>query len=174
MLRGRTSAIPGRWVQYYQTNPMQLDSIKSTLYRLEELMYGYNFEVNFGIECFENCNSIDDFKIKLRKAFPETRPEEAPFFEVDSASFWQNLNECLTYRGDKSEDYYLGDENKLQIELEQNKYTDFLKKFLSNNSKIYEYADERGIPGYPVWWDFRYFIFGENDLCIFIYGSASD
>jgi len=153
---------------------MQLDSIKSALYRLEELMYGYNFEVKLGIEIFENCNSIVNFKIKLREAFPETRPDEATLIEVDRASFWQNINECLAYRGDKSEDYYLGDENKLRIELEQKKYTDFLKDFLSHSSKIFEYSDERGIPGYPVWWEYRYFIFGENDICIFTYGAASD
>jgi hypothetical protein len=153
---------------------MQLDSIKSMLYRLEGLMYGYNFEVKFGIEIFANCGSIDEFKTKLKETFPESRPDEATLHEVDRNAFWQDINQCLAYRGDKSGGYYLGDENQMQIEIEQKNYTDFLKDFLSDSSKIFGYSDERGIPGYSVWWDYRYLILGEENKCIFIYGSASD
>jgi hypothetical protein len=62
----------------------------------------------------------------------------------------------------------------MQIEIEQKKYTDFLNDFLSDGAKIFRYPDEKGIPGYPVWWDYRYLIFEEKSKCIFTYGSASD
>jgi len=120
---------------------MQIDLIKSTLYRLEGLMYGYNFEVKFGIEIFANCDSIDECKARLKKTFPKSRPYEATLHEVDKNDFWQDINECLAYRGDESGGYYLGDENQMQIEIEQKYYTEFLRDFLSDSSKIFGIAN---------------------------------
>ena len=157
-----------------RTLTMQLDLIKTSLYRLEKLMYGYNFEVCFGIELFDDCTSYESFKTKLKKTFPDSTPENVIAVEVDSLSFWEEINHCLNHRGDRSEGYWLDNNNQEQIESEQKKYTDYLATFVSDNAKIFAYPDEKGIPGYSVYWDYRFIIFGEKGSCLFIYGSASD
>jgi hypothetical protein len=137
-------------------------------------MYGYNFEVTLGIEYFENCFSYDDLKSKLKYTFPNSKPDLVAVIEIDQNRFWEEINLCLNYRGDKSAGYFLGPENQEQILKEQNQYINFLKDFITEKSSIFIYPDEQGIPGYPVWWDFRFILFQVAGQCIFTYGSASD
>jgi len=62
----------------------------------------------------------------------------------------------------------------LKLAEEQEKYKSIINDYINQNTKIYYYADEQGIPGYPVWWDFRFIVFVDDGNCLFIYGSASD
>jgi len=153
---------------------MQLDDIKTTLYKLEKLMYGYNFEVVFGIELFENCNSYEDLKPKLKLSFPDSRPEQTTIIEIDHLSFWEEIYDCLNYRGGKGAGLFLDDENQQQLDAQQKKYINYLADFITPQSRIFSYPDQKGIPGYPVWWDYIFIIFQESGQCLFIYGSASD
>ncbi|MDR3669022.1 MAG: hypothetical protein P4L35_19505 [Ignavibacteriaceae bacterium] len=43
---------------------MTLEEFETTLYKLENVMYGHNYEVIFGIDIFENCSDIEEFKIR--------------------------------------------------------------------------------------------------------------
>jgi hypothetical protein len=52
--------------------------------------------------------------------------------------------------------------------------TQTVKRFIQPNSKIYAYPDMQGIPGYPVFWDYRYIIFSESGQALFTYGACSD
>ena len=43
------------------------NSIINIIEQLEKLMYGHNYQVTFGIDVFDNCPSLNDFKINLKK-----------------------------------------------------------------------------------------------------------
>src|SRR5689334_23503362 len=128
---------------------MVIETVKETLYKLEKLMYGYNFEVTFGIEIFENCYSYDDFTIQLKNVYPETTPHEISPVIISKEELWKNLVECLDYRGDHGAGLFLDQVQENALKNEQAKYLQFIEKFLSQSIHIYSYPDEKGIPGYP-------------------------
>ena len=150
------------------------ESMRDILDQLEHIMYGYNYQVTFGIDIFENCTNLDEFKINLKKRFPESRPEIANFILYNVEDFWDEINLGLNYRGDSAAGLTLDEKANEKLEKLQLSYKDFLRQFINENTKIFSYPDEEGIPGYPVYWDYRFVVQTDNDKCIFIYGSSSD
>jgi hypothetical protein len=153
---------------------MDIETIKATLYKLESLMYGYNFEVSFGIEIFENCVSYEDFATQLKTLFPGARPLETLPLTVSREEFWHDLLECLEYRGDNAAQLILDEFQVKALKEEQTKYLQFIEKYLSLATHIYSYPDSKGIPGYPVFWDYRYIIFCKDGRALFTHGACSD
>lgn len=151
---------------------MTIENIKTTLYKLEKLMYGFNYEVCLGIEIFEGCSDIDNFKICLKKTYPGIDLGVSPI-AISIVDFWEEINFSLTYRGDKRLGVELVVKNQEAFESLEKEYKNFLTSQIKPNVKIYSYPDHTAIPGYPVWWDYRFIIQSENSY-IFIYGSASD
>lgn len=149
-------------------------SMKDILDQLEHLMYGYNYQVTFGIEIFENCTNVEEFKINLKKRFPSSRPEIANLIPFAAADFWDEVNSGLNYRGDSTAGLNLDEKKSEKLEKLQLAYKDFLRQFMNENTKIFSYPDEKGIPGYPVYWDYRFVMQTDNDKYVFIYGSSSD
>ncbi len=144
------------------------------LNQLERLMYGYNYQVTFGIEIFENCINLDQLKVSLKKRFPDSRPEIANLIRVDYTEFWNQVNFGLNYRGDSSAGLTLTEKKQEKLGKIQTAYTDLLGQFISENTIIYSYPDEEGIPGYPVYWDYRFVIQTDKGKFLFVYGSSSD
>lgn len=137
-------------------------------------MYGYNYEVHFGIELFDDCKTYQEFSVRLKSRFPTSRPEKIEPIIFDLKSFWEEINYGLQYRGDNSSGLILTNQKQVEVEAEQKVYTDFLREFISDNSQIFTYPDETGIPGYPVFWEYRFIVFNDRNQCLFIYGSSSD
>jgi hypothetical protein len=148
--------------------------MRDILDKLEQLMYGYNYQVTFGIETFENCSNLEDFKISLKKKFPLSKPENSNPVLFEVADFWEEVNFGLNYRGDSSAGLTLDERSKEKLETLQIAYKDLLSQFINDETKIYSYPDEEGIPGYPVYWVYRFILLNDNDECFFIYGSSSD
>ena len=148
--------------------------MRDMLDQLEHSMYGYNYQVTFGIEIFENCTNLDEFKINLKKIYPYSRPEIVNLIPFDVAEFWDEINFGLDYRGDNSTGLILDEKKNEKLKKLQLTYKDLLRQFINENTKIYFYPDEEGIPGYPVYWDYRFVMKANNDKYIFIYGSSSD
>ncbi len=137
-------------------------------------MYGYNYEVCFGVELFENCASYDVFKTNLKESFPKSNPETTTPIQFDKSFFWEEIEYGLNYRGDNSAGLILKETDKPKVEELQQKYVAFLKEFITESTEILSYPNDVGLPGYPVFWDYRFILFNEKDQCLFIYGSASD
>ena len=148
--------------------------MRDILDELEHLMYGNNYQVTFGIDIFENCINIDDFIIRLRERFPHSKPENTKLIPFNVEHFWDEINFGLTYRGDGISGLKLDKKKNEELEKLQLAYKDLLKQFINENTKIYSYPDDEGIPGYPVYWDYRFIIQNDHDKCLFIYGSSSD
>jgi hypothetical protein len=153
---------------------IQVDGIRDTLKRLERLMYGHNFEVTFGIEIFEACDNYIKFMDRLKKRLPEALPENQTLIPHDFDSVIAAIQVCFDYRGDVGAGLVLTERRNQQVLIEQQKYLAFVSAFSAGAVNAFSYPDETGIPGYPVWWDFRFILFNEKKQCLFIYGAASD
>jgi|SRR5579863_3901605 len=151
-----------------------IEELNTTLYSLQKLLNGYNYEVVMGVEIFANCKTLEDVKLCLENKFPRSNPEVAVSGQATLDQFWQKLEFALEYRGD----------NVAGVELSGPKLDQFLQlkesllSFLGDNiqpdSKIYFYSEDEGIPGYAVWWDFRFIILSSRTNALFVYGAASD
>lgn len=147
--------------------------IKEIIERLEHLMYGHNYEVCFGIDIFDGSASAD-FKKSIKAKYPDTNPDKYPLTELTAQEFFEDIQDKFNYRGDHGAGLTLTKEKEIDLKAIQSKYFDFIKQFVNTNSKFYYYSDPDGIPGYPVFWDYRFVVFAENNKILFIYGSSSD
>lgn len=153
---------------------MRQHEIKNILERLEHLMYGYNYQVTLGLKTFDECSTIEDFKRNLKKEFADSQPDKIQLIEMTHADFWEEIEFALNFRGDKTAGLELNKKEELILQEEQKKYIDFLKSNIGSTTKVFSYPDETGIPGYPVYWDFRFLTMTVDKKCLFIYGAASD
>ena len=149
------------------------DNIKDIINRLQKLMYGLNYEVCFGVDIFEG-ETEQDFKKKIINKYPETNPEKYPLTELSRQELVEEIGEYFDYRGDSGAGLTLTEAKEIELKLFQKKYFDFVNQYINANSKFYYYSDPNGIPGYPVFWEYRFVIFCDNKTILFIYGSASD
>ena len=137
-------------------------------------MYGHNYQVKFGLQIFENCYNLDDFKRKLKQVYKNSRPEEVKFIQLTEADLWEDIDFALNYRGDSSAGLSLSEGKEKLLKEEQEKYKAFIKQYINKETVIYSYPDEEGIPGYAVFWDFRFIVFTNDNKCLFIFGASSD
>lgn len=153
---------------------MKISSINDILTELERLMHGCNYQATFGIDVFDNCQSLDEFRSCLKKQYPSTDPETVTSVLISADDLWSEVNYALNYRGDANSGLSLTQKTLYRLDKAQTKYKDLISQFLSENASIYNYPSEKGIPGYPVFWDYRFIIFTERNVCLFLYGSSSD
>src|SRR5438552_2932522 len=120
--------------------------IEEIIYRMEQLMYGVNYEVCFGVEIFDDCSTIENFKLRLKEKFPFSYPEKIDLISFTMKDFWKEINYGLDYRGGNSVGLFLNNEDENRLQMHQVIYKDFINQFLNGGSKIYSYPDMDGIP----------------------------
>ena len=169
----RTNRIKEQIITIY-ADTISIDDLNTVLYKLQQLLYGYNYEVLLGVESFENCEDLEQFKVRLKERFPNSTPESVTPVPLAIDDFWEEVEFGLEYRGDSGAGVQLDGEKLRQFATLKAYFCNFLQECIKPNSQIYSYPDERGIPGYPVWWDFRFIILTIGYNTIFVYGSASD
>jgi hypothetical protein len=153
---------------------MTFEDLKTTLYRLEKVMYGYNYEVSYGMDIFENCATVEEFKMNLKKTYPGSKPNEISLIPITVNDFWEEINFGLSYRGDTWAGLRLDEKGQGTFEKLEKDYKDFICEHIDNTTQFYSYPDTSGIPGYPVFWDYRFVLESSKRKFLFIYASASD
>lgn len=159
-------------VKNHYLSPMPL-LIKDVLAQLEHILYGYNYQVTLGVELFENCQDMNSFKDALKARLPDTRPHAVSPVPISEADFLEEIELGLTYRGDEHAGLKLTPKKQEKFDQLQKDYKDFLSSYIHPETKFYIYPDETGIPGYPVFWDYR-FIIASGGTFLLVYGSSSD
>ncbi len=129
--------------------------IEDTISRLENLMYGYNYQVTFGLEILENCSNLDDFKNELKRLYKDSRPEKIQPIRITESDFWEGIDYALNYRGDSNAGLSLSENQEGDLEKEKAKYKAFIQQCIDKETEIFSYPDEEGIPAYAVFWDFE-------------------
>jgi len=140
--------------------------------QIEHLMYGHNYQVTFGLDILEHCQSIEEAKAQVQQKYPAANMENIQ--QIDEQDIWKNVEYAFSYRGDAGAGLELLPEEEKQIEILQKRYTAFLKQFLMKTTSLYWIVDACGIPGYPVFWEYRYLCVNNTGKSLFVYASASD
>lgn len=150
------------------------EEIKDTLDRLENLMYGYNYEVSFGIDIFENCRTLEDFYSQLKLTYKDLKPETSQLVSFTETGFWEEVDFGFAFRGDSDAGLTLSAEKDEALRQEQTKFKDYVQRFLSDKTKIYSYPGEEGIPFYVVYWGYAFILLNDDKPSLFVFAAASD
>lgn len=86
----------------------------------------------------------------------------------------EDIMDKLDFRGDNMAGLALTEEKENTLKVLQQQYLDHIRHFINDKTKSFCYADPEGIPGYPVFWEYRYVVFTDDNKIILIYGAASD
>lgn len=120
------------------------------------------------------CESVSEIKNKIKDEYPGSKPLKLELVSTQKQNFWEDINNGLNYRGDEVSGLSLDEKDAADLINLQNVFKANIENLITQESEFFFYPDEEGIPGYPVYWDFRYVILTENSNCFFIYGAGSD
>ena len=148
--------------------------ITDILSKLEKLMEGGNYLAEFGVEIFDNCETIDKFQDKIEERHNSNSFKKFTPTLIDTYTFWKKIDGALVYRGDESAGLSLNETEEKELLLEQSALKDSIKEYLFDSTKIYEYPEEVGVTGYIVYWAFIFLLLNTDKQSVLIYGSASD
>lgn len=141
---------------------------------MEKLMYGYNFEVCIGIDVFDGTTHTD-FEKSIKEKYPNTNPSQYPLLPLSHEELVEDIKGKLDYRGDGfGSGLELTKKKEIELKDLQANYIGYLKGFINERTKSFSYTYPDGIPGYPVYWDYCYVLFADDNKIVLVYGSASD
>ena len=143
------------------------------LQHLEDLMYGINYGTYLGLLTLPSGTSLDAAAAAIAEVYPEA--ELSGPTPTDAAALWEEIRFGFDYRGEPSRgsglDVTEAEEARLR-EL-QGRYRDYVQGFIDAESAIYT-GGMRGLPGYPLYWDFRLLILNADRPGLLLFGNASD
>lgn len=99
--------------------------------RLERKMYGYNYEVHFGIEALDNCATMNEVCKKLSIKYADTRFYDIQPKLTDKLTLWDSINYGFAYRGDHAAGLELTLDKEKYLLIEKGEYESFLRQFLT-------------------------------------------
>ncbi|MBO9153842.1 hypothetical protein ACFOTA_16600 [Chitinophaga sp. GCM10012297] len=146
--------------------------ISKLIAAIEQRMYGHNFEVKLGFDVF-NGSSEADFFAALKGRYPDADTTQT-LIAATTNSLVAHILACFNYRGDDGAGLKLSVEKERKLLDLQQQYFDVLEGFLGPDAQPFVLPNYNGLPGYPVWWDFRYVIFSDANRIALAYGSSSD
>ncbi|WP_216680671.1 hypothetical protein [Hymenobacter siberiensis] len=148
--------------------------MKKNLKNLERIMYGHNYEVHFGVEFIDNCETLNEVCNKLCIKYADTRFCEIQPESINETFLWESIRYGFAYRGDNAAGLVLNDETEKKLLAESKKYESFLRQYLTNTTEILRYAEDSGVPYMFVFWGYSFVLFNPNRESLFIYGLSSD
>ena len=150
------------------------NDIKKTLGRLRKLMYGFNYQVTIDLNVFDNCTTVEVFHKLLADKYKKANPAAFQPRVVDKGDFWKEVNFGLMFRGDRSSGLRLTSSKEEELLREQQVLKDFISQFISEETQIYSYPEDLGVPSYIVDWGFIYLLLNKDKAALLFYASASD
>lgn len=149
--------------------------IEEIISELEYILCGLNYQTTFGINVLNDCSTTDVFRNQLQQIYSSSNALHAELNIVTQHEFLTEIDYGLDFRGVPQ---YFGfevnkEENGILLEI-QKRYLTYIFNHISDSTLIYSYPEDKGIPGYVVYWRFAFAIINANSPSLFIYGSASD
>jgi len=74
---------------------MKKEEITHLISKLQRLMLGYNYQITFGVDFFENCSTLESFKTKLKETHEDSQPDAKIPVPVTTEEFWIEIDSCL-------------------------------------------------------------------------------
>ena len=153
---------------------MTVEEVKKVLEALERKMYGYNYEVHFGVQVIDNCETIDEVCRKLSVEYTDDRFCKVYPKLTNELYLWESISYGFTYRGDDATGLELAGEKEELLLIEEKKVELFIQQYLTNATEIFNYPDESYIPYVFLFWGYSFILFNINGKSLFIYGISSD
>ena len=153
---------------------MEVYEMKKVLKNLEQKMYGHNYEVHFGVEVIENCETVNEVCIKLCMKYADNRFREVQPKSTNETSLWESIRYGFAYRGDNTAGLELNNEREEFLLTESKKYELFLRQYITNTTEVLSYSEESNVPYMFVFWGYSFVLFNSNGKSLFIYGLSSD
>ena len=150
------------------------ENIKTILARLEQLMHGPNYQAEYNVDIFDNCETLDKFHLQYRQMHEGKNIEKYTPTLIDKATFWDKLNFGLTYRGDRGAGLTLTPRQEEDLSITQSAFKDTIRQFISDKTRIYEYPEQTGIADCFVYWGHIFLLLNNDTPSTLIFGSASD
>ena len=148
--------------------------MKVALNRLERKMYGHNYEVHYGVEIIDDCETVNEVCNKLCIKYADARFREVQPKLSNETSLWESINYGFAYRGDDAAGLELTGEKEKHLIIEKENYESFIRQYLTNTTQIFNYPEELGVPYVFVFWGYSFILFNPNEKFLFIYGISSD
>lgn len=148
--------------------------MKDKIQQLEHFMYGHNYQVTFGYEFLNPCITLEEAKNKIIEIFKDANPDEYKIIRATTNEFWQEIDYGFNYRGDEGAGLKLNNEKLEKVLRLQNQFKEFIKTFINETTLLFHYPSYKGIPCYPVFWDYRFIILNKDGNSLLLYGAASD
>ena len=136
-------------------------------------MYGYNYEVFFGIDIFDS-NNLNDIYQKIKLKYSHHEPSEVHLIRNTENEFWNKINYGLMYRGGDVAGLTLSSVQESELNIEQEMYKSFLRNFLAETVKIYSFPNKAYMPFMHLFWGFSFILVNDDLPSVFIYGGSID
>lgn len=148
--------------------------MKEALKSLERKMYGHNYEVHFGVEIIDNCETVNEVCIKLCIKYADSRFLKVQPKSINEIFLWESINYGFAYRGDDAAGLELTGEKGKSLIIEKANYESFIRQYLTKTTEIFSYPEESDMPYVFVFWGYSFILFNPNKKSLFIYGISSD
>ncbi|MFD6393162.1 hypothetical protein [Nocardia sp. NPDC060259] len=150
---------------------MKIDGVDELTAELEQLMYGLNYSPTFGLLRLPAGLSLEAAEAAVVLTYPHARFDK-PILS-DAETLWDEVDYGFRYRGDYGSGLTLSVDEETRLQAVQERYRDLARGFIGPGSVIYT-GGFAGLPGYPVFWDFRYIVLNYDRHGLLLVGSASD
>jgi len=146
--------------------------MKDILKRLEKLLYGYNYECHFQFELIVESTDVTAARDKINSTYNLELYKGHAIAPISYNDFKADINEKLSYRGDKGAglDLSKSQEEKLQQEISK-LWALIDDKFTPNTTTIFIHPDINTW----VFWGFCFLIVSREKESIYLFeGLSSD
>jgi hypothetical protein len=150
----------------------ELLSIKEILLRLEKLLYGHNFECHFQFELVVESTDVTVARDKIDSTYNLDWQKDQLITPISYNEFKVDINDKLSYRGDRGAGLDLSRTQEEKFQQEMNKlWTLIERKFTPDSTTIFTH------PEIYTWvfWGFCFLIISNEQGKIYLFeGFSSD
>ncbi|MFQ6395635.1 hypothetical protein ACLMAJ_19495 [Nocardia sp. KC 131] len=150
---------------------MKIDGVDELTAELERVMHGLNYAPSFGLLRLPAGLSLGAAQAAVIATYPQATFPNPILSDVDT--LWDEIDYGFHYRGDTGSGLTLSLAEETRLQDLQERYRNFARSSIGPGSVIYT-GGFAGLPGYPVFWDFRYIVLNEDRNGLLLFGSASD
>jgi hypothetical protein len=150
---------------------VKIDGVDELTAELERVMQGLNYAPTLGLLRLPAGLSLEAAQAAVIATYPRATFPNPILSDVDT--LWDEIDYGFHYRGDAGSGLTLSLAEETRLQDLQERYRNFVRSSIGPGSIVYT-GGFAGLPGYPVFWDFRYIVLNEDRDGLLLFGSASD
>ncbi|MCY1081564.1 hypothetical protein [Archangium lansingense] len=151
--------------------------VSKVLRQLERLVSGFNYSITLDVKALDLPGAELPLNEVMLACYPESQPHLVHVRQVSLEEMKTDVDSCLRYEGDEAAgpQFTAARREKLEQELLPAFWRGLAELIPYPEAELHSYPDERGLPGYVVFWSFAYVLHHRAQRrCVVITGSSSD